>query len=168
MPSAHQPLSKSAPPSQEQSNQQLLDEALAEQRAENKKQLDALLADKDRFKETESGCRLSLPPGDVEWLLQVLNDIRVGSWLRLGSPEATLELATLSNLTAPDFFAMELAGHFSNAPARGPGGRGSRNPNFLSLLTTGIIGDGHRYHRPALAFSRSSPGRCGRPGCHRR
>ena len=124
MPSAHQPLSKSEPSSQKQSNQQLLDEALAEQRAENKKQLDALLADKDRFKEKESGGRLSLPPGDVEWLLQVLNDIRVGSWVRLGSPEATLELATLSNLTAPDFFAMELAGHFQMYLLEALGGSG--------------------------------------------
>ncbi len=112
MPPAHQRLSKSPPPSEEQSDQHLLDEALAEQRAENRKQLDSLLADQNRFKETESGCRLSLTPGDVEWLLQVLNDIRVGSWVRLGSPEPKLELATLNNLTAPDFWAMELAGYF--------------------------------------------------------
>ena len=112
MPSAHHQLSKTAALSEDQSNQQLLDEALAEQRAENKKLLDGLLADEDRFKETESSCRLSLPPGDVEWLLQVLNDIRVGSWVRLGSPEPNLELATLNHLNAPDFWAMELAGYF--------------------------------------------------------
>ena len=112
MPPAHQRLSKSPPPSEEQSDQHLLDEALAEQRAENRKQLDSLLADQNRFKETESGCRLSLTPGDVEWLLQVLNDIRVGSWVRLGCPEPKLELATLNNLTAPDFWAMELSGYF--------------------------------------------------------
>src|SRR6266700_3136380 len=60
MPSAHRRLSKSAPLLDEQSNQQLLDEALAEQRAENKRHLAELLADNDRFKETESGARLSL------------------------------------------------------------------------------------------------------------
>ena len=124
MPSAHQPLSKSAPSAQKQSNQELLDEALTEQRAENKKQLEGLLADKERFKETESGCRLSLTPGDVEWLLQVLNDIRVGSWVRLGSPEPKLELATLNNLTAPDFWSMEIAGYFQVHLLEALGGKG--------------------------------------------
>ena len=124
MPSAHQPLSKSAPSAQKQSNQELLDQALAEQRAENKKQLEGLLADKERFKETESGCRLSLTPGDVEWLLQVLNDIRVGSWVRLGSPEPKLELATLNNLTAPDFWSMEIAGYFQVHLLEALGGKG--------------------------------------------
>ena len=65
-----------------EANQQLLDEALAEQRAENKKQVQALLADPRRFEHTETGARLSLSPAEVEWLLQVLNDIRVG---KLGS-----------------------------------------------------------------------------------
>ena len=34
-----------------------------------------------------TGARLSLSPAEAEWLLQVLNDIRVGSWVILGSPE---------------------------------------------------------------------------------
>ena len=112
MPSGHHRLSKSAPLADEQSNQQLLDDALAEQRVENKKHIRELLADNDRFKETETGARLSLLAGDVEWLLQVLNDIRVGSWVRLGSPEPKLELAEINPLTAQDFWAMELSGYF--------------------------------------------------------
>jgi len=125
MPSAHQRLSKTAPVPDEKSNQhqQLLDEALAEQRAENKKLLDELLADSDRFKETETGARLSLLAGDVEWLLQVLNDIRVGSWVRLGSPEPKLEFAELNHLTAPDYWAMELSGYFQVHLLRALGGK---------------------------------------------
>ena len=87
VPPAHHVLSKSGRLPDREANQRLLDEALAEQRAENKKQLQALLADPRRFEHTETGARLSLSPAEVEWLLQVLNDIRVGSWILLGSPE---------------------------------------------------------------------------------
>lgn len=112
IPSAHQPLSKSAKLPQPESSQRLLDEALAEQRAENKKQLRAFLADPQRLAETETGCRLSLSHADLEWLLQILNDIRVGSWVILGSPEEKLESSLLNETTAPDFWAMEMSGHF--------------------------------------------------------
>ena len=110
MPSAHHVLSKSGRLPDAEANQQLLDEALAEQRAENKKQLQALLADPRRFEHTETGARLSLSPAEAEWLLQVLNDIRVGSWVILGSPEE--KPAELTAANAPHFLAMEMAGYF--------------------------------------------------------
>ena len=110
VPSAHQPLNKSGLLPNQQENQRLLDEALAEQRADCKKQLQALLADPRRFQKVDSGFRLSLSQPDTEWLLQVLNDIRVGSWIILGSPEGKLE--GLNASTAADFWAMELAGAF--------------------------------------------------------
>ena len=112
MPSAHHRLSKSVPLSDDKASQQLLDEALAQQRAENKKHLEELLADENRFKESDTGCRLTLASGDLESLLQVLNDIRVGSWVRLGSPEPKLEVAKLNQSNAKDFWAMELSGYF--------------------------------------------------------
>ena len=72
--------------------------------------MQALLADPRRFGHTETGARLSLSPAEVEWLLQVLNDIRVGSWVILGSPEE--KPAELNATTAPHFLAMEMAGYF--------------------------------------------------------
>ena len=110
LPPAHQKLSKASPRPDSDANQQLLDEALAEHRAENKKQLRALLADERRFAPTETGGRLSLPPADVEWVLQVLNDIRVGSWVRLDSPDE--KPVKLNEKTAPHYRAMEIAGYF--------------------------------------------------------
>jgi len=110
VPSAHQKLSKAGRLPEPEANQRLLDEALAEQRAENKKQMQALLADPRRFQETETGCRLSLSHAEVEWVLQVLNDIRVGSWIRLGSPDK--KRTALNERTVPDFAAMETAGYF--------------------------------------------------------
>jgi hypothetical protein len=112
VPPAHQMLTKSSRLRDQEATQQLLDEALAEQRAENKKLLLALLADPRRFARTETGARLSLPAGEIEWLLQVLNDIRVGSWIILGSPEE--KLPELTETTAPNLLAMEMAGYFQS------------------------------------------------------
>lgn len=86
IPSAHQPLSKSSADANK-AHQHLLDEALAEQRNENKKLVSAFLADGKRFEETETFCHMTVSATEMEWLLQVLNDIHVGSWILLGSPE---------------------------------------------------------------------------------
>jgi hypothetical protein len=110
VPSAHHVLSRSGRLPDCVANQQLLDEALAEQRADNKKQVQALLADPRRFEHTETGARLSLSSAEVEWVMQVLNDVRVGSWVILGSPEN--KPAELNAATAPHFLAMEMAGYF--------------------------------------------------------
>ena len=110
VPPAHQRLSKAGRLPDAEANQRLLDEALAEQRAENKKQVQALLADPRRFEPTQTGAHLSLARAEVEWLFQVLNDVRVGSWVRLGSPEGKPREVTIA--TAPHFVAMEMAGYF--------------------------------------------------------
>jgi hypothetical protein len=88
----------------------LLQEALTEQRAECLRRLRDLLADKQRLRPDQTGAVLALSHEEIEWLLQVLNDIRVGSWVTLGSPENPLE--KLSSKTAPHLWAMEMAGYF--------------------------------------------------------
>jgi hypothetical protein len=108
IPPGHQPLSKAA--SLDDSSQKLLDDALAETRSQNKKELEALLADAKRLKQQPPGWRLALSSSELEWLLQVLNDIRVGSWIQLGSPE--VPLTALNAETAPHLSAMEIAGAF--------------------------------------------------------
>jgi len=110
VPAAHHVLSKSGRVPDLAASQELLDEALAEQRAENRKQVEALLADPRRFGHTEMGARLSLSPAEAEWLMQVLNDIRVGSWVILGSPDK--KPAELTAANAAHFLAMEMAGYF--------------------------------------------------------
>ena len=112
VPSAHHRLSKSKSLPDPETNQRLLDDALVEHRAESSKQLQALLADPRRSKTTDSGHRLSLSEAELEWFLQVLNDIRVGSWVRLGCPEPKLDLTAFSPENAPHYWAMEMAGHF--------------------------------------------------------
>jgi len=92
------------------SSQNLLDEALAEQRVESKKQLEAFLTEPARFEQTQDGWRFSLSRTELEWMLQILNDIRIGSWIKLGSPDEKRGIRLLNKETAQDFWAMELAG----------------------------------------------------------
>jgi len=115
VPPGHHAVSQGAEGTDTQVEQQrLLEESLAEHRAENKRHLKKLLSDPGRFRldPLEKAWLFSIGAGDLEWLLQVLNDIRVGSWVRLGSPQAKLEMKLLNPKTAPDFWAMEISGHF--------------------------------------------------------
>jgi hypothetical protein len=115
IPAAHHKLSKlsEAPPA----DQALLDEAVAEQRAENQRRVHKLLTDPVKWVQTEHGWRLSLAESEVEWALQVLNDIRVGSWVLLGCPEEAMP--ELSEETAPHIWAMEVSGAFQSALLQG-------------------------------------------------
>ena len=109
IPPAHHKLSKSGKP--DPSSQQLLEEALAEQRTQHRERLSGLLAQTGRWTEHHRGWRLALTPAEIEWLLQVLNDIRVGSWVLVGSPE-TQQPDVVNEQTAPHLWAMEIAGAF--------------------------------------------------------
>ncbi len=102
-------------------NQALLDEALAAHREEQRKNILCFVNDPARCRTTARGGVLRLTPGDAEWLLQVLNDIRVGSWIRLGSPEECNPPATPKNMH--DVWAMETSGYFQGAllEVLGPG-----------------------------------------------
>jgi hypothetical protein len=90
--------------------QRLLEEALAAQRAENRKAMLAMLNKPGRFKQIESGFQFTLKATELERLLQVFNDIRVGSWIALGSPEEDKE-PEMSEANAGYFMAMEICGH---------------------------------------------------------
>jgi hypothetical protein len=97
-------------------NQELLEEALAEQQTENRRNLEQMLSDAGRFAEDELGFTFRLTFSETEWLLQVLNDIRVGSWIQLGEPDAkekAAPAATEENVQLA--WAMEMAGFFEHS-----------------------------------------------------
>lgn len=112
IPPAHHQLSKLAKHPSKDPNQRLLDEALSEQREENKRLIQAFVNDSERIVETEKGFRLTLSGSDVEWLLQVLNDVRIGNWVLLGSPEEGAPGVEVNEKTAPHIWALEVSGHF--------------------------------------------------------
>ncbi len=119
--SPRQPLSKKGDLPEREASQRLLDEALAEHRAEASRQVQALLTDPHRLAQHESSWRLSLSLPDLEMLLQVLNEIRVGSWVLLGSPEDHHH-PVLNAETVPHLWAMETAGGFEMALLQALGG----------------------------------------------
>jgi len=114
VPASHHRLAKTGESPEDDERQRLLDEALAEHRRENRRQLQAMLNEPHRFLETESGFQFTLGAPQIEWLLQVLNDIRVGSWLALGEPEQGEEPQPNKH-NAHCFLALEVCGLFESA-----------------------------------------------------
>ena len=113
IPSAHHRITQSGGNVENVPDQKLLEEALAEQRKENKRQLETMLKDPARFKEVHGGYEFFLSKPQVEWLLQVLNDIRIGSWLALGSPdEKKGKAAALTKQNSQFVWFMEFSGYF--------------------------------------------------------
>ena len=113
VPASHHRLDEAGKGPNADENQRLLEEALAEQRQENRRQVLAMLDEPQRFRPTQSGFELTLTPADIEWLLQVLNDVRVGCWLALGEPEPG-EKPELTEHNAKYLLAMELSGFFQS------------------------------------------------------
>jgi Domain of unknown function (DUF2017) len=124
VPAAHHRLSKSNDAQQADENQRLLEEALAEQRQENRRQVLAMLESPQRFQQTKTGFELTLTPAEIEWLLQVLNDVRVGSWQMVGEPEQGEE-PEVSEANAKYLLALELCGLFESGLLAGLGVRES-------------------------------------------
>ena len=112
VPASHQRLTKGVQGKAVEEGQQLLDEALAEQRAANRRQLNDWLKVPERFRAAKNSFSFTLMRSDVDWLLQVLNDIRVGSWLLLGSPEEPLDPEDVPKDLTGLWAAMEITGLF--------------------------------------------------------
>jgi hypothetical protein len=115
-PLAHQRkprLSRSAKESESGEAQKLLEESITAKKRENQKLLISLLGRKERFTENGENFRVALKRGELEWLLQALNDIRVGAWVALGSPDLErprdIEINPQNSSWA---WAMDLAGFF--------------------------------------------------------
>lgn len=107
---SHHSISKSSETVELPDQQQLLEEALAENRAEMKRKVGNFLRDPRRFEETEQGWRVSILARQVDWLLQVLNEIRISSWHRLNCPEH--EDLELLREDPESFLRMKLCGQF--------------------------------------------------------
>ncbi|MBC8097551.1 MAG: hypothetical protein H7Y43_17235 [Akkermansiaceae bacterium] len=86
VPEAHYRLSKGGQIPDQEENQRLLDESLKAERMGNQKQVLALLNEPGRFAARKFQYHATFTRGEIEWLLQVLNDVRIGSWIALGSP----------------------------------------------------------------------------------
>ena len=119
---AHAKISKTDADPKTVEREKLLNESLAEHRKELKKQATNLL-DPGKFKRGEKGYVLALNLEEREILLQILNDIRIGSWHVLGEPEE-LEPETPPQTEKELVFytLMNLAGYFEAAFLHASGG----------------------------------------------
>ncbi len=113
IPAAHHRVTRSQNSPQSDA-QPLLDEALAQQRKTNQKRVQEFLSDTIRFQENKRELHCVIRRDEIEWLLQVLNDVRVGAWLALGEPEESV-LPQLDQENARDIFAMEMSGYFQSS-----------------------------------------------------
>ncbi len=113
IPIAHHRVSQTGAAPRAAESQKLLESALADRTRENKRQLLAMLKQEARLQEADGAHRLTLSAPQMEWLLQVLNDIRVGSWLILGEPnEKKGKPIELNDENARYYAAMEFCGLF--------------------------------------------------------
>lgn len=113
VPASHHQLTQAGGLPDEQNGQQLLEESLQAEKEENRRWITATFRDPQRFLAVDSKFHLSLSYGEVETTLQILNDVRLGSWLALGSPDlAQKEKLNVNRQTAPFIQRMELAGVF--------------------------------------------------------
>jgi len=116
-PPEHHRLSRGLTPDAHDPDQALLSESLAALKVEWRKRLETFLANGKRFVRDGSGCRLALNREEIEWLLCLLNDVRVGSWVRLGCPDPDKgaddpERVKASPEDLRHVVLMELAAHF--------------------------------------------------------
>lgn len=102
------------PKSAHSPEQEWLEEVMEQQRQEHKKRLGQFLGNDQRhFKLVNGELRFTLTGEQMEWLLRVLNEVRVGSWVRLGRPEPEkIRKTQLTGAQFRYFTAMELSGYF--------------------------------------------------------
>jgi len=113
VPPRHQRLSRNG--ADQEDNQQLLEEALRERRTANRRKVELMLKEAGRFlaiPDTEN-LRVTFTFGELDWLLQICNDLRVGSWLALGSPDVDVRPDLKGKPeVARYYFNMEVSGFF--------------------------------------------------------
>ncbi len=84
---AQRSISADAPADEIADEQHLLEESLNEYRQKQRQELETFLGKDGRLVQEKNGWKLILDGPGIDWLLQILNDIRVGSWVQLGRPD---------------------------------------------------------------------------------
>lgn len=98
-----------------QAEQELLRAAMEEERSSNKKALNEFV-DNLGWSGHEKQFTLDVSVEQVDWLLRVLNDVRVGAWDIVGRPdEKTRKEFDLQSKNSHYYGVMELSGFFQSA-----------------------------------------------------
>jgi hypothetical protein len=111
VPVSHHRLSKGEKSAVPHEDQQALEEALTEHRRENRERILALLD--ERFHQASNHFQFSLTAPEIQWLLQVLNDLRVGAWIALGEPDE-FKVPRINETNGHYLLALDAAGRFQS------------------------------------------------------
>jgi hypothetical protein len=112
VPAAQHRVTRQPANAQSEEWQQLLNEAVAEQRKKNRQHVADWLGQRGRFQKEKRGWKFTVEAENEEWFLQVMNDARVGSWLLLGSPEKPLDPRSLKPALLRAWVGMEVSAWF--------------------------------------------------------
>lgn len=117
-------LSKNDSEGEFEEDRKFLEETLDTERQSLQSSLDVFLSSPVSFYDEDGDSFLRLGLDRVEWLLQILNDIRISAWQLLGSPgpEEKEELEKLIQEKMPEesmrhaqlFLLLELAGYYQS------------------------------------------------------
>lgn len=95
--------------------QELLDEAMESRRKEARAELEIWLRADGQFNDAQDGKELVIRNDEREWLLQILNNVRVGAWQQLGEPEdLTDAFRSATEESIRNLTIMEMAGNFQS------------------------------------------------------
>lgn len=112
LPRDYQPLSRESADRLGDEDRALLEESLLEHRAGCRSKVRRWLKGGARFRQQQGEWHFALSKTDFNWMMQVLNDVRVGHWLQLGSPDDIHNPIELLHRDPSAFFHMEAAGMF--------------------------------------------------------
>ncbi|MCX8108387.1 MAG: hypothetical protein N3G20_06245, partial [Verrucomicrobiae bacterium] len=93
-------------------NQALLEEAMASRRSLLKRRVTQMIQSEGRFQQVQDHWVVTFAREEIEWLLQVLNDVRVGNWILLGCPDPEDQTNTPTREEKLAAAEMDLAAHF--------------------------------------------------------
>ena len=114
-PASHHRLSLSPDAQTLAEQQQFLEETLTEQQRANQTLIEKFVRERlapppDEDENSPRAMRLTLTRAEVDWLLEVFNDVRVGFWVRLGRPDSEqMHSAQLMAARPLECASMELA-----------------------------------------------------------
>ncbi len=88
--------------------QEMLTESMTAEQVENRGRVEKFIESR---LDIDRQAPVRITRVEAEWLLRVINDVRVGCWVRLGAPdESAMHTPALAARSVTDYTAMELGG----------------------------------------------------------
>ncbi|MDA7645724.1 hypothetical protein N8642_05120 [bacterium] len=124
VPNESRELTRSADTSDLEEDTELLRTSLADLTRGHQKKLQAWVNAPETFREVENRYLFRITNDNRDWFLQILNDLRIGSWQQLDCPsQEELQELTASQEVIRPLWTMELAGLLQSFLLNSPGNR---------------------------------------------